>query len=171
LGLVSIFLSDEVISGLIDDYHSPRARYDMEDSLPIILRFSRETKKTTIIFTCIKFQNRSRGGDKRRDLGGDKRGDRKKGRGKDEKHAVVKNQFPHGEIFMLVNETWAGDFAGQCNDVRPKWNERCKCCPRWFLQKYCFTDFPNAESHVEAEKVPPTILQQMLSWIKACRKN
>jgi hypothetical protein len=34
-----------VISGLIDDYRSPRARYDMEDSLPVILLFSRETKK------------------------------------------------------------------------------------------------------------------------------
>jgi len=111
------------------------------------------------------------GGDKCRDLDGDKRDDRKKGRGNDEKHAVVKNQFPHGEICMLMNETWAGDFAGKCNDVRPKLNKRCKCCPRWFLQKYCFVDCPNAESHIEAEKVPPTILQQMLMWIKVCRKN
>jgi hypothetical protein len=47
LGLVSMsmFLSEEVISDLIDDYHSPQARYNMEDSLPIILLFSRETKK------------------------------------------------------------------------------------------------------------------------------
>jgi hypothetical protein len=112
------------------------------------------------------------GGDKRRGLNEDKRGgDRKKGRGNDEKRAVVKNLFPHSEICMLVNETWAGDFAGKCNDARPIWNERCKCCPRWFLQKYCFEDCQNAESHVEAEKVTPTILQQMLSWIKACRKK
>jgi hypothetical protein len=77
------------------------------------------------------------GGDKRRGLDKDKRGsDRKKGRGNDENYAVVKNLFPHGEICMLVNETWAGDFAGKCNDVRPKWNKKCKCCPRWFLQKY-----------------------------------
>ena len=39
LGLVSNFLSDKVISGLIDDYCSPRARYDMKESLPIILLF------------------------------------------------------------------------------------------------------------------------------------
>jgi len=109
------------------------------------------------------------GRDKCRDLDGDKRGDRKKGRGNVEKHAVVKNQFPHSKICMLVNE--AADFAGKCNNVRPKWNERCKCCPRWFLQKYCFADCPNAKSRVEAEKVPPIILQQMLSWIEACHKN
>ena len=54
LGLVSMFLSDEVIIDLIDDYHPPRARYDMEDSHPIIFLFSRETNKTTIIFTCVQ---------------------------------------------------------------------------------------------------------------------
>ena len=54
LGLVSMFLSDEVIIDSIDDYHPLRARYDMEDSHPIIFLFSQETKKTTIIFTCVQ---------------------------------------------------------------------------------------------------------------------
>jgi len=57
LKLVSIFLSDATISGVIDDYRSPRARYDLEDSLPIILLFDRETKKTTTIFTCIQISS------------------------------------------------------------------------------------------------------------------
>jgi hypothetical protein len=57
LRLVSMFLSDAMISGVIDDYHSPRARCDMEDSLPFILVFSRETKKYTIIFTCIQISS------------------------------------------------------------------------------------------------------------------
>jgi hypothetical protein len=43
-----------VISGLIDDYQYPRARYNLEDSLTVILVFNRETKKTTIIFTCMQ---------------------------------------------------------------------------------------------------------------------
>jgi hypothetical protein len=54
LKLISIFLTDEVISGLIDDYQSPRARYDLEESLPIILLLDRETKKNTIIVTCMQ---------------------------------------------------------------------------------------------------------------------
>ena len=54
---VSIFLSDAMISGVIDDYRSPRARYDLEDSLPIILVFNQETKKTTIIFTCMQISS------------------------------------------------------------------------------------------------------------------
>jgi len=57
LGLVSMFLSDATISEVIDDYHSSRARYDMEDSLPIILLFSRETKKYTMIFTCMQISS------------------------------------------------------------------------------------------------------------------
>ena len=54
LKLISIFLTDKVISGLIDDYQPPRARYDLEESLPIILLLDRETKKTTIIVTCMQ---------------------------------------------------------------------------------------------------------------------
>jgi hypothetical protein len=57
LGLVSMFLSDTTISGVIDDYPSPRARYDLEDSLPVILVFNRETKKTTIICTCMQISS------------------------------------------------------------------------------------------------------------------
>jgi hypothetical protein len=54
LKLVSIFLSDATISGVIDDYQSPQARYDLEDSLPIILLLDQKTKKTTIIVTCMQ---------------------------------------------------------------------------------------------------------------------
>jgi hypothetical protein len=35
-----MFLSDEVIIDLIDDYHPQRARYEMEDSHPIIFLYS-----------------------------------------------------------------------------------------------------------------------------------
>ena len=108
-------------------------------------------------------------GGKCRDADENKR-NKKKGKGNDEAHFLMKNKFPHGEICMLTNETWAGNFAGKQVDQRPQWNEKCKCCPCWFLQKYCFSDCPNNESHVPAKKVPPSILQQMLAWVKACRK-
>ena len=93
---------------------------------------------------------------------------KKKGKGNGENHTLVKNSFPHSEICMLANETWAEIFAGKQLDQRPNWNEQCKCCPCWFLQKYCFSDCPNVESHVPAKKVPPAILQKMLAWVKAC---
>jgi hypothetical protein len=109
------------------------------------------------------------GGGKRREADEDKRGNKKKGKGNNEAHSLVKNVFPHGEICMLTNETWAGNFSGKNANQRPQWNEKCKCCPCWFLKKYCFSDCPNKESHVPAKKVLLYILQQMLPWIKACR--
>jgi len=57
LKLVSIYLSDDVIRGFIVDYQSPRAMFDLEDSLPIILLLNREMKKTTIIFTCMQISS------------------------------------------------------------------------------------------------------------------
>ncbi len=99
----------------------------------------------------------------------DNKGKKKKGKGNGVKHTLVKNPFPHSEICMLANKTWAGKFAGNQLDQRPNWNEKCKCCPCWFLQKYCFSDCPNVESHVPAKKVPPAILQKMQAWVKACR--
>ena len=43
----------------------------------------------------------------------DKCGNKKKGKGNDEAHLLGKNNFPHGKICMLPNETWAVNFAGK----------------------------------------------------------
>jgi len=72
---------------------------------------------------------------KRRDADEDKH-DKKRGKGNDDAHSLVKTESPHGEICMLANETWVANFAGKQLDQHPKWNDKCKCCPRWFLQKY-----------------------------------
>jgi hypothetical protein len=58
---------------------------------------------------------------------------KKKGKGNDEAHLLVKNDFPHSEICMLTNKSWALNFAGKQVDKCPQWNDRCKCCPCWFL--------------------------------------
>ena len=96
--------------------------------------------------------------------------DKTRGKGNDDAHSVVKNESPHGKICMPANETWVANFAGKQLGQRPQWNEKCNCCPCWFLQKYFFSDCPNKESHVPTKKILPPILQQMLAWVKACRK-
>ena len=93
----------------------------------------------------------TRAGGKRKEDDDDKC-NKKKGKGNGEKHTLVKNPSPHSEICMLTNETWAGNFAGKHFDQRPNWNEKCKCCPRLFLQKYCFSNCPNVESHVPSSE-------------------
>jgi hypothetical protein len=49
----------------------PRVRYDLEGSLPIILLINQETKKTTIIFTCVQISSA---------IGGPKRSNRMSGK-------------------------------------------------------------------------------------------
>ena len=146
---------DEVDDSIID--FQPLVNQVIFGSFHMILppTFSMKSPKVTTMSGPID-------GGKRREADEDKR-DKKKGEGNDEARFLMKNDFPHGEICMLTNETWAGNFAGKQLDQRPQWNEKCKCCPRWFLQKYCFSDCINNESHVPAEKVPPTVLQQMFA--------
>ncbi len=60
------------------------------------------------------------GGGKRRKADEDKRGNKKKGKGNNKAHSLVKNVFPHGKICMLTNETWAGNFCRQkCQPTPP----------------------------------------------------
>ena len=80
--------------------------------------------------------------------------DKKRGKGNDDAHSLVKNESPHGKICMLANETWVANFAGKQLDQQPQWNGKCKCCLRWFLQKYRFSDCPNKESHVNPDPYP-----------------
>jgi hypothetical protein len=55
---------------------------------------------------------------------------------------------------MLTNKTWAINFANEHLDKCPWWNKKTKCCPCWFLQKHCFSNSKNKESHVKADEVP-----------------
>jgi hypothetical protein len=106
---------------------------------------------------------------KRREPNNRKRNGKKKGKGNDEAHLLANNNFPHSEIRMLTNKSWALNFAGKQVNKCPQWNDRHKCSPRWFLKKYCFSNCPNKESRVKSKEVPATILQKMMVWIKACR--
>ena len=82
---------------------------------------------------------------------------------------MIKNEAPHPELCMLPTETWVINFASKHIDKRPKFNDKCKCCPRWFLQKYCFLNCKNKDSHVKANDIPADALTNMKAWIKLCR--
>ena len=87
---------------------------------------------------------------KKKDGSGNEEGKHKKKK-KDEDGAMVKNEAPHPELCILSTETWAINFVSKHNNKRPKWNETCHCCPRWFLQKYCFSDCKNKDSHMKVK--------------------
>jgi hypothetical protein len=85
---------------------------------------------------------------------------------------LIKNDVPHPVLYMLPNKTWATNFANKNIDKKPKWNDKeCHACPRWFLQKYCFSNCKHKNSHVEADKIPANSLASMKAWIKLCQSN
>jgi hypothetical protein len=101
--------------------------------------------------------------------GDEDKGGRKKTKKGDEDRIMIKNEAPHPELCMLPTETWSINFANKEIDKRPNFNDNCKCCPRYFLNKYCFSNCKNKESHVPADKIPANVLINMKNWIKLCR--
>jgi hypothetical protein len=89
----------------------------------------------------------------------------------DKSHDLVKNEAPHPKLCMLATKMWAINFASKIIDKWPKWNTKCRCCPRWFLQKYCFSNCKNKESHIKANKIPVENLTSMKAWIKLCQSD
>jgi hypothetical protein len=109
-----------------------------------------------------------KGGGKRPDLEDDKREDGKKRKKEDKKRNLIKNESPHKEICMLANKTWAINFANKHVNKRPKWTNKCIMCPRWFLQKYCFSNCKHKDAHVPAAEVPSDKLANTKTWMKLC---
>jgi hypothetical protein len=68
----------------------------------------------------------------------------------DKAQEPIKNKIPHTKICMVINKSWASNFANKHTDKHPKWNDKCNMCPRWFLQKYCFNNCKQKESHMKA---------------------
>jgi hypothetical protein len=113
---------------------------------------------------------------KRRDADEDKC-DKKRGKGNDNAHSLVKNEFPHGEICMLANETWVANFAGKQLDQHPQWNDKCKCCPRPSLgpPEVLFLRLPQRRESRASQKSPThhpsknvnlgQDLPQMTGWV------
>jgi hypothetical protein len=100
--------------------------------------------------------------------GDEDKGGRKKTKNGDEDRIMIKNEAPHPELCMLPTETWSINFANKEIDKRPNFNDNCKCCPRYFLNKYCFSNCKNKESHVPGDKIPANVLINMKNWIKLC---
>ena len=103
--------------------------------------------------------------------GEEDKGGRKKTKKGDEDRIMIKNEAPHPELCMLPTETWSINFANKEIDKCPNFNDKCKCCPRYFLNKYCFSNCKNKESHVPADNIPANVLTTMNNWIKLCRSS
>ncbi len=58
------------------------------------------------------------------------------------------------EFKIKETENWKKDFAGKNSKDRPKWNDKCWMCARWFTKGDCFNNCNNKDSHVGTNDVP-----------------
>ncbi len=111
--------------------------------LPTFKMKSPSKESATLAGTKKANSNNSGGGDK---------GKRKKKKA-DKSRDMIKNKAPHPKLCMLAGKTWAINFANKNIDKCPKWNKKTNMCPRWFLQKYCFNNCKQKESHIKADNI------------------
>ncbi len=79
----------------------------------------------------------------------EKRGKKQKGRGDNNKtRKYIKNNHMIAEFRMKEGEDWRQDLEGKNIKDRPKWNDNCYMCVRWFTKGDCFTDCNSKDSHV-----------------------
>jgi hypothetical protein len=49
-----MYLSDANVNEIVKQHTKPRARYNLEEHYPVVLLHNKETKHTTIVFTCFQ---------------------------------------------------------------------------------------------------------------------
>jgi hypothetical protein len=94
---------------------------------------------------------------------GGKEGNKKK------PNKFVKNESPCPEFKVKEGETWAGTFGNKLVFKRPAWNIKAKMCPRWHIHGHCFKNCVNADSHVEASKIPAEKIAKFREFMDAIR--
>ncbi len=87
--------------------------------------------------------------------GGENRGKkRKECNGTEAAKQYIKNENMIEEFKIKETENWKKDFASKNAKDRPKWNDKCWVCVRWFTKGDCFNECNNKDSHVGTNDVP-----------------
>jgi hypothetical protein len=73
---------------------------------------------------------------------------------------------------LKEGKTWVGTFGNKLVSKCPIWNDKAKMCPRWHIHGHCFESCVNADSHVEASKIPASKISQFKDFMEAiCNLN
>ncbi len=96
---------------------------------------------------------------------------RKGGDNDDAAQKHIKNDHMITKFKMKEGEDWRQDLSGKNTKDRPKWNDKCWMCARWFTKGDCFTDCNNKESHVGAPNVPAKKKTEYLNFLNRVRGN
>jgi hypothetical protein len=83
----------------------------------------------------------------------------------------VNNTSPCPEFKLEQGEMWANDFANMRVQDRIHWKGDCRMCPRWNICRHCFDNCVNADSHIEANKIPPTKISEFKEFMQLIRND
>jgi hypothetical protein len=101
-----------------------------------------------------------------------KRGKKQKGRGNNNAaRKYIKNDHVIAQFRMKEGEDWRWDLSGKNTKDRPKWNNNCYMCARWFTKGNCFTDCNNKDSHVGRPDVPAKKKTEYLNFLNRVQGN
>ena len=75
------------------------------------------------------------------------------------------------EFRLKDNESYKDLIVNKYVQKRPKWNEDCTMCTRWWTIGKCYKDCNNVESHVSSADLPAVKKTAFLEFLEICRRG
>ena len=87
-----------------------------------------------------------------------------------EKKRSVTNKNIPTEFRLQEGESYKKVFAGRCVQDRPKWDDTCTMCTRWWIIGVCYADCRNIKSHVESDQLPSNKRSAFIEFLEKARR-
>ena len=84
---------------------------------------------------------------------------------------IKKNSNIPAEFQLKEGESYKAVFARRCVEDRPKWNDNCAMCPRWWIIGVCYSDCRNIESHVPESSLPANKKAAFIEFLEKARRG
>ena len=94
-----------------------------------------------------------------------------------EKARYIVNDNTDDTFKLKDGETWNKTIVGTLTKDTPFWDKGktsptdCKMCRRWHIRGHCFSDCPNAASHVPKVSIPSDRKEAMKGYLAKVRKS
>jgi len=75
------------------------------------------------------------------------------------------------EFRLKPNESYKDVFVNKHIQERPKWDETCTMCTRWWIIGKCYRDCKNVKSHVSSSDLPADKKSAFIEYLEICRRN
>lgn len=87
-----------------------------------------------------------------------------------QKRQVIKNEDVNPTFALKSDDEWKIFTGREAAEKRPAYGQK-KMCHKWHCKGYCFSDCPNAASHVPSNKLTSEHTDGFKAWQEWCRKQ